>query len=496
MRKKRFSSGIALLALSASGCGVTAAVPDGDIVVPAEPTSIDFVDPTTVVGLSTRTLTEGDSTNDRYAHITYPEVDEAPALNRTLRERVREQLRVFRERTKTRAPRLRPELNVTWRLAAASPEAVAVRLRTGEKLTAGWGYSTRTYWFDPHEGKAVRSSGLLAGKDAMRRLGVLVKRRLLQERGSQIEADGIIADGDRFDSMAFNRDGDLVVEFDDCQVGPCRLGRVAAAVPADDVAPLLSDLGTRAQEGVRTAARKAAELMNGDRNGPPPTDDPANNTEAVRNLAVTTDCAETKCVALTFEDGPGPNTGALLDKLQEGKARATFFPLGTNTAANPDLVLRMSAEGHLVGNHGWTHRNLSDLPTSKIADSLRQAGNTISAATGRTPTLVRPPYGAVGPKLRAVAADQGVSLVTWDVDAHDHKGGKSADIADRAVRAAHPGAIILMHDIHRETVDAVPDILERLRGKGYSFVTVPELYGSAGMQAGRMYRSGSEQPRT
>ncbi|MEO3799582.1 polysaccharide deacetylase family protein [Nonomuraea sp. B1E8] len=486
MRKKRFSPGIALLALSVSGCGMAATVPDRDIVVPAEPTSIDFVDPTTVVGLSTRTLTDGDSGSGTYAHITYPELDEAPALTRTLRERARAQLRAFRERAKTRAAGPRAELNVNWQLAAASPEAVAVRMRTGEKLKAGWHYSTRTYWFDPSDGRAVRSSALLAGEDALRRLGVLVKRHLIQERGSQIAAGGIVADADRFDSMAFNRDGDLVVEFDDCQAGPCRLGRVAAAVPADDVTPLLSGLGARAQDGVRAAARKAAKEWN----GPPPTD----NTEAVRNLAVTTDCAETKCVALTFDDGPGPHTGALLDKLQEGRARATFFPLGANAAADPSLVLRMSAEGHLVGTHGWTHRNLSDLPTSKIADSLRQAGNAISAATGRTPTLVRPPYGAVGPRLRAVAAEQGVSLVTWDVDTHDHKGGKSADIAERAVRAAHPGAIILMHDIHRETVDAVPDILQRLRGKGYSFVTVPELYGAAGMQAGRMYRSGASSP--
>ncbi|TDC05040.1 polysaccharide deacetylase family protein [Nonomuraea longispora] len=475
---------------------MAAAVPDRGMVVPAEPTLVDFVDPTTVVGLSTRTLTEGDSAGRRYVHITYPELDEAPALNRVLRERVREQLRDFRERTKTKAAGPRPELNVNWQLAAASPEAVAVRLRTGENLKAGCGYSTRTYWFDPHEGRTAGSTGLLAGKDALRRLAVLVKRQLVQQRGQQIGADEVVADAGRFDSMAFNRDGDLVVEFDDCQVGPCALGRVAAAVPADAAEPLLSGLGRRAQEGVRTAARKdAADLTR----VPPandPANDPANGTEAVRALAVTADCARTKCVALTFDDGPGPHTGALLDRLQEHRARATFFPLGTNTAADPGLVLRMSAEGHLVGNHSWNHKNLSGQPTSKITDSLRRAGDAIAVATGRTPTLVRPPYGIASPQLRAVAAEQGASLVTWDVDTHDQGGGKSADIADRAVRGAHPGAIILMHDIHRETVDAVPDILERLRGKGYSFVTVPELYGSAGMQAGRMYSSGSGEPLT
>jgi peptidoglycan/xylan/chitin deacetylase (PgdA/CDA1 family) len=203
-------------------------------------------------------------------------------------------------------------------------------------------------------------------------------------------------------------------------------------------------------------------------------------------------CAAAKCVALTFDDGPGPYTGKLLDILRESHARATFFTVGTNTAAQPELIRRMSAEGHLVGNHSWAHRNLAQQATSKIADSLGRAEDAVAAAIGQTPTLVRPPYGAMSQDLCDVAGQLGLSLVTWDVDTKDQNGGKAADIADRAVRGAHPGAIILMHDIHRETVEAVSDILKRLRGKGYSFVTVPELYGSAGMQAGRLYRSGNE----
>jgi peptidoglycan/xylan/chitin deacetylase (PgdA/CDA1 family) len=207
------------------------------------------------------------------------------------------------------------------------------------------------------------------------------------------------------------------------------------------------------------------------------------------------DCAEAKCVALTFDDGPGPFTGRLLGLLREAQARATFFTVGSSAAAQPELLRRMSSEGHLVGNHSWVHRDLSKQASSKIADSLGRTEDTIAAAIGQAPTLVRPPYGAVSGDLRDIARQHGFSLVTWDVDTGDEQGAKAADIANRAVREAHPGAIILMHDTHQETVDAVPDILKRLRGKGYSFVTVPELYGSAGMQAGRLYRSGSEPSR-
>ncbi|NUT10770.1 MAG: polysaccharide deacetylase family protein, partial [Nonomuraea sp.] len=203
----------------------------------------------------------------------------------------------------------------------------------------------------------------------------------------------------------------------------------------------------------------------------------------------------TKCVALTFDDGPGPYTGRLLDLLADAKARATFFTVGTSAAAQPGLLRRMSAEGHLIGNHSWSHRDLSKQPTSRIADSFERTKDIVRAAIGQEPTLARPPYGAVDEDVRDVAREMGLALVGWDVNTRDQPGAKASEIAKRAVEKAHPGAIILLHDINRGSVDAVPDILKELRGKGYTFVTVPELYGSAGMRAGRLYESGSLQSR-
>ncbi|MEV4108148.1 polysaccharide deacetylase family protein [Nonomuraea sp. NPDC049695] len=492
MRKKRFSSGIALLALSATGCGL-AASPESSVMVPAEPTMIDFVDPTSIPGLSTRTLTEGHSAEGRYVHISYPELRNAPALNEALRAQVERQWREFRGRTKDPHAYPRPELNVEWQLAAESSQAIAVRLRTSVFLGASWGNSTRTYWFDPGAGKAVESTGLLDGKDALNRLTELVRQQL-RNRGSQVERDGVTASGDQFDSLAFNRGGDLVVEFDDCQIGPCSLGRLAVAVPGQQVRPLLSAFGRQAQDSVKDRAQDIVK-------GPAPLDTthevtptPTGLPRAVSNQAGTVDCAKAKCVALTFDDGPGPQTARLLDLLRKGQARATFFTVGINAAAQPELLRRMSAEGHLIGNHSWAHRDLSKQPVIKIADSVGRTEAAIEAAIGQKPTLLRPPYGAVSQELRDVAAQEGIALVTWDVDTQDQLEEKARDIVDLAVRQAHPGAIILMHDIHRESVDAVPDIIERLRGKGYSFVTVPELYGPAGMQAGRLYGSGNELP--
>ncbi|QYC38121.1 Peptidoglycan-N-acetylglucosamine deacetylase [Nonomuraea coxensis DSM 45129] len=529
MHTKRFAIGIALLALSAGGCGLAAADPGRNVLVPAEPTLIDFVDPAAVAGLSTRTITEGHASHgSRYVHITYPELAGAPALAEALREQARRQLGDFRTRAGDEVADPRPELNVDWQLAAVSPDAVGVRLRSGEFTGTGWENSTRTLWYDPRSGRTTGSTGLLSGDDARRKLAALVKEQL-KSRGAQVQRDAVTAGGDQFDSMAFNRDGDLVVEFDDCQLTPCRLGRLAVAVPAGRAAPLLSELGHRAQratlDGTAHSGRAtstapadppartpddtpggpAGDTPTGTPGGPAgdtptgtpggPFAAPPRSPAATSSRAGTVDCAATKCVALTFDDGPGPYTAELLDILKRENARATFFVVGVNAAAQPGLLRRMSDEGHLVGNHSWAHTDLSKPGTAKIADSLERARGTVAAAIGQAPTLVRPPYGAVSGTLRNVAREQGYPLVTWDVDVMDQQGGATPDIADRGVRGAHPGAIILLHDIHRESVAAVPEILKRLRGKGYSFVTVPELYGSAGMQAGRLYRSGSEPSR-
>ncbi|MEU8244818.1 polysaccharide deacetylase family protein [Nonomuraea sp. NPDC048916] len=486
------------MAVSAAGCGLASASPERDVLVPAEPTMIDFVDPAEVAGLTTGTLAEN---GDRHVYISYPQLKDTPRLNEALREEAARLLRTFRAATGPSAgatsgssspPRsARHELNVDWQLTAASSQVVGVRLRTGRHLGADWTNSTRTLWYDRESRTAVGSTGLLSGEAALGELTGLVKDEL-KDRGPTVDWSRLSVKGDAFDSMAFNRAGELVVEFDDCQLGPCSLGRLAVAVPAKKAEPLLSETGRRARDSARERGRRPVEPAEA---VPPRRTEPAPAPDAASSMAGTVDCAKVKCVALTFADGPGPDTAKALDALREAGARATFFTVGSNAAADPGLLRRMRDEGHLVGNHGWSHRDLSKLPTSKISDSLARTADVLTTAIGQTPKLVRAPYGAVNADVLDVAREMGLALVGSDVDLLDRPGDSPEAIATRAVKGARNGAIILLRDTHRPTVEAIPDMLKRLRGKGYVFVTVPELYGPAGMVAGHLYPSGTDETR-
>ncbi|MFI6604438.1 polysaccharide deacetylase family protein [Nonomuraea sp. NPDC050536] len=481
MCKRRFFGGIATLALTLAACGVATASPERDVTVPADPTMIDFVDPAKVGGLVTRSLTEGES-GGRQVHVAYPEFKAAPKLNEVVGKEAERQLRDFKRSTSTGGLKPRPELNMEWALDAATDDLIGVRLRTGEFLGANWGNSTITFWYDKRSDEAFTSTGLLDGDKGLHGVAELVREQLIK-RGPEVDQNEVTASRDLFNSLAFNRAGDLVVEFDDCQVGPCSLGRVAVAVPARRVEPLLSPAGRRAQHLVRETALVAPLVT--------PRVSVTRNPDAASQDAGSVDCKARKCVALTFDDGPGPYTARLLDILQEFDARATFFTLGANASTDPAILRRMSREGHLVANHSWAHRDLTKLSSSKIADTLGRTRDTITSAIGQTPTLVRPPYGGVNADVRTTARRLGVALVNWDVDTLDWRDRDPEVIARRAVHGAHRGAIILLHDIQRTTVDAVPDILNKLRGKGYAFVTVPELYGAAGMRPGYVYTSGA-----
>ncbi|MWK37476.1 polysaccharide deacetylase family protein [Actinomadura sp. J1-007] len=198
------------------------------------------------------------------------------------------------------------------------------------------------------------------------------------------------------------------------------------------------------------------------------------------------DCRARKCVALTFDDGPMDSTAKLLDLLASRKVKATFFLVGRNAAARPDLVRREQNEGHAVANHSYTHADLGRSSSGRIASELSKTQDAIRRATGVTPTLMRPPYGSTSAKVASVTKRMGLAQVLWTVDPLDWQIRDAKAVERRIVRATRPGHIVLMHDIHPTTVAAVPAILKRLSAKGYEFVTVPELYGKP-LKPGRKY---------
>jgi peptidoglycan/xylan/chitin deacetylase (PgdA/CDA1 family) len=196
------------------------------------------------------------------------------------------------------------------------------------------------------------------------------------------------------------------------------------------------------------------------------------------------DCSTAKCIALTFDDGPGPDTGRLLDLLKRENVPATFFVLGDQAEKYPATVRREYAEGHEVGNHTWDHKDLSTLSAAAIQDEIKRGADAIAATGIPRPTLVRPPYGAVNDTVRAYA---GYPFIMWRVDPLDWKYPNATRVADQIVGHAQPGRIVLSHDIHPTTIDAMPAVIQRLKAQGYTFVTVSTLLKGVNLQNGQSY---------
>ena len=191
-----------------------------------------------------------------------------------------------------------------------------------------------------------------------------------------------------------------------------------------------------------------------------------------------------KVIALTFDDGPGLYTAQLLDILDQHGAKATFFLIGSKVSSQANVVHSIHARGHQLGNHSWSHPELPKLPVNQIAGEIDRTNDAIKQATGVTPTILRPPYGAVNGVVLEQLRLRGMSSILWSVDTRDWADRNSEIVCSRAVAGARPGAIILMHDIHQTSVSAVPCILSALKQQGYSFVTVQGLLGNMAAGAG------------
>jgi peptidoglycan/xylan/chitin deacetylase (PgdA/CDA1 family) len=189
-----------------------------------------------------------------------------------------------------------------------------------------------------------------------------------------------------------------------------------------------------------------------------------------------------RTVALTFDDGPSAKlTPQLLDMLKARGIHATFFVVGQNAAEYPDILKRAVAEGHEIGNHSWSHPQLTRLSAAGFTAQIEKTNAAIRAAIGHDPVLIRPPYGATNAKLNHLFEDKyGMKVILWSVDPLDWKYRNSAHVEREILAQTTPGAIILSHDIHATTVAAMPATLDALLAKGYKFVTVSELIAMEG----------------
>lgn len=187
-------------------------------------------------------------------------------------------------------------------------------------------------------------------------------------------------------------------------------------------------------------------------------------------------------VALTFDDGPDPNfTPVILDKLAKYGVKATFFLLAENIEKWPEMARRIVTEGHIVGNHSYSHPKSTGLDMDEFKHEISKSDELLKFVSGYRPRFFRPPYGDINEEQLHWLTGQGIITIQWTVDTNDWRGLTGAEIAKTVQGAVYPGSIVLQHNADgvplEGTVDALDLFIPQLQAKGVRFVTLPEMFG-------------------
>ncbi|MDD6304881.1 polysaccharide deacetylase family protein [Thermoguttaceae bacterium LCP21S3_D4] len=191
------------------------------------------------------------------------------------------------------------------------------------------------------------------------------------------------------------------------------------------------------------------------------------------NLAEEDETEHIKEVALTFDDGPSPEcTKDLLEGLKERNVKATFFVIGEKAEAYPDLIKKIKDDGHIIGNHSYTHVNLGILSKEDACEQVRKTNDVIYQITGEYPQFLRSPFGSTQKNLDC---QMNMIEVLWDVDPRDWEVQNKEKVVNKVMTDVKDGDIILLHDGYDSSMLAAFEIIDRLQAQGYEFVTVDKL---------------------
>lgn len=419
--------------------------------------------------------------------IAYPEFEGAELFSEGLAARVDQEVQDFRAGARDPV-----SLDIGWQITAAASGVLGVRLVRTEEDMHGLRKGYSTYWYDAENGHTAYSTELLADHEALVTLNGLVRERLGEDE--DVDPAALQPVLRTYDSMGFNDDGDLVVEFDDGHLSPIIEGHVPSTDPGrltvvidfEEAGPLLSELGGRAREA-SLAEEHELTVQEPD----PDAEEPGPVPGVVRAGAPAPDChgPEVRCIALTFDDGPHENTPELLDLLAEEEVTATFFLNGDPALARPSVFRRAYAEGHEIASHNDHHEHMpEEYSGEELAAEVAAVSAMVRRQTGHTVQLFRPPFGTSSEEVLTEIGEQGMAEVLWNIDSQDWQDRTPDEIVADVVFSAQPNAIVLLHDPLDQTMEAVPELIAQLRALDYQFVTVSDTIG--GPVAGESYPPG------
>lgn len=190
-----------------------------------------------------------------------------------------------------------------------------------------------------------------------------------------------------------------------------------------------------------------------------------------------------KLIAFTFDDGPKRgNTERVINALERNDARATFFMLGQNAKLYPESVKKVLESGNEVSGHSYNHPQLTKIGAAGVRKQMKMMNQALKAACGSKAVSVRPPYGAID---QTVKNNVDGPLILWNIDTLDWKTRNANATVQAILKNAKDGDIVLMHDIHLQTVEAVEKVLPKLKERGFEVCTVSELLEAKGVKASK-----------
>ena len=284
--------------------------------------------------------------------------------------------------------------------------------------------------------------------------------------------EGTAANEENYDALFFDENKEWYVIFDKYQIASGAMGSFTIKIPQSVIGKYLN--------------RKFATLFAQSKQADEVVAPVAPATPSRPQARAAEQDAQAPCVALTFDDGPSVYTSRPLDILREENVKATFFILGKSAAVQKQTLRRMAEEGHNIGNHSYDHKNFAKISLDEACRQITLTDDITQEITGSKPTYFRFPYGAfTNDKLTLVNRP----VIGWNIDPLDWKYREAERVAAEMSKASSH-AIILAHDIHKTTVEAIPQVIRNLKAKGYRIVTLDELFAGKSIQNNKVYSSG------
>lgn len=352
---------------------------------------------------------------------------------------------------------------IGYQVTHNTSEALSIVVNIKQDMNGAHPASMTQFWtFDKKSGEVVSLADFTEQSDEAAEAIISaakdnISQIIKQRQQPEIDLNEIINKEALSNFIITNNGNSLAWPLGQASLLPSSYGELTITVPISSVSKYLQN----------PTARKLANIPKPPEPKPEPAPAPAAPTPAPTT--------GNKVIALTFDDGPGPYTAHLLDILDQYGAKATFFLIGSKVSGQSSVVRSIQARGHQLGNHSWSHPELPKLSVDQIAGEIDRTNEAIRQATGVKPSILRPPYGAVNGVVLEQLRLRNMSSILWSVDTRDWADRNSQIVCSRAVAGARPGAVILMHDIHQTSVNAVPCILSSLKQQGYSFVTIQRL---------------------